>query len=60
MAFRLGYAHPDLFLKQLSATQLTESLAYLWIEGGGYQKRAENIEANFKHSLGHLVIKKGS
>lgn len=57
MAFRLGYPHPDLFLNQLTSSQLTESLAYLYIESGNFDKR-HNSAKKLKDKLSHLIVKK--
>lgn len=56
IAFRLGYPHPDLYLSKLTTTQVTEMLAYAYIDSGNFDKR-ENSAKNLKNSLAHLVKK---
>ncbi len=54
IAFRLGYAHPNQFLEKLTSRELTETLAYLFIESGNYNKRF-NSAKNLKDKLQHLI-----
>lgn len=49
IAWKLGYPHPDLMLKEVSVSQLKEMYAYYMVDSGAYANRKrQEQEANQK------------
>ncbi len=59
IAWRLGYLHPSIMKRQVTASQYDEMIAYYMVSTGQYKDKREQAK-KLRAQLAHMVKKNGN